>query len=286
MEAVGVQDIPVDLIDPESTINVRRTGVDENVEKVKKSIEENGYWPEMAIVVRPHPVEASPYEYEHVTGQCRFKACILLGMATIPSFVLELSDEDAIQRSWLENEARGDLSYSDRAYWVERIYKRYAGEGHTSSEALEKAAKYLGVGIPTVMRYYALVVLPDDVKQMVDQGIVSNTHAVAVVQNTYDGARPKESQDRMRDRVDWLNSLDKESREYGLTALKDLGHGASLEQLHSRVGEEAAKAGLVVSVNLTTQVHGDLLNWGKNLGLYDEAVIVNHMISVALRSKH
>ena len=180
MEAVGVQNIPVELIDPNSTINVRRTGVDENVEKVRNSIKEHGYWPEMAIVVRPHPVEDSPYEYEHVTGQCRFKACVLLGMTTIPGFVLELSDEEAIQRSWLENEARGDLSYSDRAYWVERIYKRYAGDGHTSGEALEKAAKYLGVGIPTAMRYYSLVVLPDDVKQMVDQGIVSNSNAVDV----------------------------------------------------------------------------------------------------------
>ena len=285
MDTVGVQDIPVDRIDPESTINVRRTGVEENVEKVKKSIEEHGYWPEMAIVVRPHPSADSQYDYEHVTGQCRFKACVQLGMSTIRGFILELSDEEAIQRSWLENEARGDLSYSDRAYWVERIYKKYAGDGHTSGEALAKAANYLGVGIPTAMRYYALVVLPDDVKQMVDQGIVSNSNAVDVVRNTYDAARPEESQDKMRDRVNWLNGLDKESREYGLDALKDLGHGASLEQLNARVDEAASKAGLVVSVSLTTQVHDDLLNWGKRRGLYEETVIVNHMISVALREQ-
>ena len=106
------------------------------------------------------------------------------------------------------------------------------------------------------------------------------------MRNTYDAARPEESQDKMRERVNWLNGLDKESREYGLEALKDLGHGASLDELNARVEEAASKASLVVSVSLTTQVHDDLLSWGKNRGLYDETVIVNHMISVALRSEN
>ena len=164
-----VQTISINAIDSKSTINVRRQGVDENVEKVKTSIQAHGYWPDMPIVIRPHPDVESPYDYEHVTGQCRLKACLELGMEEIPAFVFELSDDEAIQRSWLENEARGDLTYSDRAYWTERIYKKYAGDRHTGQEALEKAADYLGVGVQTVMRYYTLVALPEDLKQMVDQ---------------------------------------------------------------------------------------------------------------------
>ena len=198
-----VQNISISAIDPKSTINVRRQGVEENVEKVKTSIQAHGYWPDMPIVVRPHPVSESDYDYEHVTGQCRFKACSELGMEEIPAFVFDLSDDEAIQRSWLENEARGDLTYSDRAYWTERIYKNYAGAGHTSDEALAKAAEYLGVGTQTVMRYYALVELPEDLKEMVDQGILSNGHAVAIVRNTYDRARREQSQEKMRDRTSW-----------------------------------------------------------------------------------
>ena len=105
-----VQNIKISSIDPNSTINVRRQGVEENVEKVKLSIHEHGYWPDMPIVVRPHPNASAQYKYEHVTGQCRFKACIALGSEEIPAFVFDLNDEEAIQRSWLENEARGDLT--------------------------------------------------------------------------------------------------------------------------------------------------------------------------------
>ena len=54
---------------------------------------------DMPIVVRPHPDASSEYAYEHVTGQCRFKACLELGLEDIPAFVFDLSDEQAIQRS-------------------------------------------------------------------------------------------------------------------------------------------------------------------------------------------
>ena len=38
-----IQTIDVNRIDPDSPINVRRQGVDENVEKVKASIQQHGY---------------------------------------------------------------------------------------------------------------------------------------------------------------------------------------------------------------------------------------------------
>ena len=117
-----VKNIKVSSIDPKSTINVRRTAVKDNVEKVKASIRENGYWSDQPIVIRPHPKSESQYQYEFVTGQCRFTACLELELEEIPAFVEELDDDKAIQRSWLENEARGELTYSDRAYWVEKIY--------------------------------------------------------------------------------------------------------------------------------------------------------------------
>ena len=41
-----VKAIQVSLIDPESEINVRRQSVEDNVEKVKASIQQHGYWPD------------------------------------------------------------------------------------------------------------------------------------------------------------------------------------------------------------------------------------------------
>lgn len=280
-----VQNILIADIDPNSTINVRRQGVDENVEKVKASIQAHGYWPDMPIVVRPHPDSRSTYAYEHVTGQCRFKACSDLGLEEIPAFVFDLSDEQAIQRSWLENEARGDLTYSDRAYWTERIYKKYSGDGHTANEALQMAADYLGVGTQTVMRYYALVALPNDLRQMVDQSILSSGIAVTIVRNTFDGAQIEQSQERMRERASWILGLDRDSREYASNAMITLGHNASIADLNKYVMERAEAASLVVQYAIPRELHGRLIEWGTERGLEDETAIVAHMVADVLRRR-
>ena len=278
-----VQQIKLIHIDRESSINVRRQGVEENVEKVKVSIRQHGYWPDAAIVVRPHPESSSDYDYEIVTGQCRFKACLELGLEDIPAFVFDLDDEQAIQRSWLENEARGDLAYSDRAYWAERIFKQYNGNGYTVQEALEMSADYLGVTTQTVRRYYALVVLPDDLKEMVDQGILSNSNAVTIVRNTYDGAQVENSQQAMRERVSWLLCLDRDAREQAVKSLEELGHGASIAQLDKDVKEKTEAEGLRIEFAIPRELHGRLVEWGKERGVAGETSIVSHMVADVLR---
>ena len=285
MAEVEVQDIRLSDIDPKSTVNVRRQGVEENVEKVATSIRAHGYWREMAVVVRPHPNSESRYKYEHVTGQCRFKACLGIGLESIPAFVLELTDDDAVQRSWLENEVRGDLKYTDRAYWTERIFKKYSGEGHTAEESIEKAAEYLGVTKQTVMGYYALVALPVELQEMVDQGTLPSGVAVVLVRNTHDVARYDQSQEAMKERASWLLDLDRDRRAEGVKAITELGHSASIEELASAVDEKTAEAGRVVQYPIPSELHDQLLAWGRARGLDDEATIVGHMIASVLRTE-
>ena len=278
-----VQNIKVDHIDPDSEINVRRQGIEQNVEKVKDSIQQHGYFPDQPIVVRPHPNPESGYDYQHVIGQCRLKACIELALEEIPAFILELSDDEAIRRSWLENEVRGDLTYTDRAYWTERIYKQYSGEGHTGQEALELAAKYLGVGVPTVMRYYRLSVLPEDLKQMVDQGTLDLKYASPIVLNTYDASRFEQSQEAMRERASWILDFDRDSREHAVKALEQLGHRASIADLNAYVTEKVRESSLVVEYEIPSELHDDILQWGKSQGLEDERTIIGRMVMDALR---
>lgn len=278
-----VKNIATSRIDLDSAINVRRQAIEGNVEKVKLSIQEHGYWPDMPIVVRPHPDSRSQYDYQHVTGQCRLKACLALGLEIIPAFVLELDDDEAIQRSWLENEARGDLTASDKAYWTERTYRRYSGAGHTAQEAIKLAAKYLGVTVQTVQNYYSLVALPGDLKKMVDQGILSSGIAVSIVRNTFDGARVEESQEAMRNRASWVLGLDRDSREHGRKALEQLKHGATIADLNSYVTEKASESRRVVNYAIPGELYGELLQWGKSRGLEDATTIISHMVAEILR---
>ena len=278
-----IQTVSVNCIDPDSTINVRRQGVEENVEKVKASIQQHGYWPDQPIIVRPHPDPESEYDYQNVTGQCRLKACLSLGLEEIPAFILELNDDEAIQRSWLENEVRGDLTYSDRAYWVERIYKRYNGEGYTSEEALKLAAQYLGVTVQTVMRYYTLSALPEDLKEMVDQGILPTRVAVPIVRNTYDGARFKRSQEAMKERVSWVLGFDREIREYAIKAIEQLGHKATIADLNANVAKRRRESRRVVEYAIPMELYDELLEWGLERGLENESEIIGRMVGEALK---
>lgn len=278
-----VQTIDINLIDPDSTINVRRQGVDDNVEKVKSSIQQHGYWPDQPIIVRPHPDSTSDYDYENVTGQCRLKACLSLDLKEIPAFVLELNDDEAIQRSWLENEMRGDLTPSDKAYWTEKIYKRYSGSGYTANEAIELAAKYLGVKVDAVMGYYRLAVLPDSVMDMVDKGILAQKFANPLVRYTYDANRIKESKQAMEERASWLLSLDRDNREHAVKALQKLGHKASIAALSAEVSQRNKEFKRLVQYAIPMELYDDLLEWGHERGLENESEIIGRMIGETLK---
>lgn len=278
-----VQFVDINRIDPNSTINVRRQGVEDNVEKVKSSIQQHGYWPDQPIIVRPHPDTASDYDYENVTGQCRLKACLQLDLKEIPAFVLELDDDEAIQRSWLENEMRGDLTQSDKTYWTEKIFKRYSGDGYTADEAMELAAKYLGVGVDAVMRYYRLAALPESLMDLVDKGILAQKFASPLVLYTYDANRIKESEKAMEDRASWLLSLDRDSREHAVKALQKLGHKASIVALSAEVSQRNKESKRVVQYAIPLELYDDLLEWGLERGLESESEIIGRMVGDTLR---
>ena len=278
-----IQNIDVNRIDPDSTINVRRQGVEENVEKVKVSIQQHGYWPDQPIIVRPHPDSNSKYDYQNVTGQCRLKACVALSLAEIPAFILELDDDEAIQRSWLENEIRGDLAPSDKAYWAEKICNKYNGDGHTQDEAIGLAAKYLGVTVPTVMGYHRFASLPEKVKDLVDKGFLSQKIADAIVSNTMDMTRFKQAQQRMQERTSWILTLDRNNRDHAIKALQRLGNTASIEDLNAEVIQISKELRRVVQYAIPRELYDELLEWGQERGLEDESEIIGQMVGESLR---
>ena len=277
------EEIEVTSIDPNSSVNVRRLGIDENVEKVKASIAQHGYWAEHPIVVRPHPDSTSTYEFQHVTGQCRLKACLALGLERIPAVVLELNDDDAIQRSWSENEAKGDLSFADKAFWTEKIYKRFRDEGRSGEEALEVAAAFLAVTTNTVREYFRLSVLPDEVMTMVNQGLITSKQAQTIVTNTYDVSHAAESEQKMIDRAAWLQRHDNEGRKFAVEALNNLKHSATTDELGEYVREKVKESAREIQIIIPEDLHNELLKWGNQRGLIDTPTMISHMIADTLR---
>ena len=244
----------------------------------------------MPIVVRPHPNKESDYQYEHVSGQCRFKAAADLDMKTIPTVIINLDDDAAIQRSWGENEARGDMIVSDKAHWVEKIFKKFNGDDFTREEALEKAAKFLSVKKETAMGYYTLVMLPDDLKEMVDGGILNQGDAKTIVKKTYQGRDPEASQEeqkdmqRMRERVKWLIGLERAQRKAGIKAIENCGHDTSIDTLQQHVDKAMGENNRTITYAIPKENYERFIDWGKNnIGSDDPSTIIGGMVAQTLK---
>src|SRR5579859_5699824 len=93
--------------------NNDRTVFDETgLKGLASSIKDNGL--AQPITVRPLPSEASPFLYEIVAGERRFRACSQnLGWFEIPCIIKDLSDEEASGVMLAENTSRDDLDPID-----------------------------------------------------------------------------------------------------------------------------------------------------------------------------
>ncbi len=280
----GITEILVSKIDPKSEVNVRRLGIEDNVEQVKSSIQKHGYWRDQPIVVRPHPDPASGFEFQHITGQCRLKACLELGMLEIPAVVEDISDEEAIQRSWGENEHRGELLMSDKTYWANYFYNRYRGDMHETREAIELAAKFLNVTVDTVRDYLGLALLPEEVIKMADSKLITKDQAEAIMKNTHDPSSFDESQQKMIERASWLQQQpSREGRTFAVEALNELTHDAAIKELNGYVMDKFEDIKRKVDIVIPTQLYDDLLKWGERRGVEDKSIIINLMIAETLR---
>jgi ParB family chromosome partitioning protein len=88
-------------------------------EDFKRSIAENGQ--EVPILVRPHP--SSEGRYQIAFGHRRNRACAELGRK-VRAVVRDLTDRDLVVAQGIENSARKNLSYVERALYAFRLEDR------------------------------------------------------------------------------------------------------------------------------------------------------------------
>lgn len=277
-----IQKVLVSSIDPNSDVNVRRTDIQQNVEKVKKSIETHGYWPDQPITVRPHPDSDSGYQYQYVVGQCRFIAASELGLEAIPALVLELTDDEAIRRSWTENEARGELTASDRARWVKWAITKFDGEGYTFGEAREKAAEFLGIGVQQAMKYAAIAFLPEEVTEMIGPDILSVEDGEAIAKIAF-GEDPKKTLELAQ----WVASTDRRQRKVVREILEEMAVSrgtlfaempSSISALDQRLQEAIRARRRQIRIEIPEKIYPDFLRYGEDEGLSDPSTIASHII--------
>ncbi|MFN3651561.1 MAG: ParB/RepB/Spo0J family partition protein [Armatimonadota bacterium] len=119
------------------------------LEELAASIRERG-------VMEPIIVRPKDGRYEIVAGERRYRASKLAGMETIPAIVRELTDEEAMADSLLENFQREDLTVMEKAHAI---------KGLLDYMSMDQCAKSLGCSASTLRRHLELLDLPPAVQQ-------------------------------------------------------------------------------------------------------------------------
>lgn len=141
----------------------------DGAEGLVRSIREKGIL--QPILVRPTD-EAE--QYQIIAGERRWRAAQAAGLHNVPVIVRELSDAEALQVAIIENVQRQDLSPIEEAGGYKRLIDEF---GHTQNQL----AKLVGKSRSHIANLIRLLVLPEAVIAMIDEGKLTMGHARSLV---------------------------------------------------------------------------------------------------------
>src|ERR1051326_992733 len=105
-------------------------------------------------------------QYELVAGERRLRAATELGWATISAVVKEMDDRDLLALALVENLQRSDLNPVEEAEGYSQLITEFA---HTQ----QTVASMVGRDRSTIANMLRLLQLPDKVRQMIRDGVLS-----------------------------------------------------------------------------------------------------------------
>lgn len=139
----------------------------EKLHELAQSIKENGLI--QPIIVRQSPVIG----YEILAGERRYRASLLAGLRSIPAVVKQISDQEMMVQSIIENLQRENLNPIEEA----RAYESLVEKGFTHAEIADK----MGKSRPYISNSIRLLSLPEQILSEVENGKLSQAHARSLV---------------------------------------------------------------------------------------------------------
>ena len=157
------KEIPLEQLD-RNPFQTRSRMNEEQLEELAASISANGVV--QPILVRP----IANGRFQLIAGERRWRASQLAGKTTIPAILRQVSDEQAMEITIVENLQRADLNPMEQA----RAYERLSREFHMTQEQM---AVRTGKDRATVSNFLRLLRLPESVQTCVESGDLSFGHA-------------------------------------------------------------------------------------------------------------
>lgn len=163
---ISGREIPLELIDPNPFQTRRR--IDETaLHELAESIKVSGVV--QPVVLRP----TGNGRFQLVAGERRWLACKLADKTSIPAAVREISNEQAMEITIIENLQREDLNAMEQARAFERLSREF---GLTQ----EQIASRTGKDRASVANFIRLLKLSDEVQELIESGQLSLGHGKAL----------------------------------------------------------------------------------------------------------
>ncbi len=159
----GIKEIPVGELDPNPD-QPRRTFTEETIAQLADSIREQGVL--QPLLVAP----ASGGRYMIIAGERRYRAGREAGLETLPCIVKDIDVIRQREIALIENLQREDLNPIEAAKGIRALMDQC---GYTQ----EKVSARLGKSRPAVANMLRLLQLPDEVTEMVKDGLLTAGHA-------------------------------------------------------------------------------------------------------------
>ncbi|MDO4459690.1 MAG: ParB/RepB/Spo0J family partition protein [Clostridia bacterium] len=157
------------------TVNVRISEIEPNRNQPRQDFDPEALQ-ELADSIAQHgmiqPVLVRPIfsgGYQLVAGERRWRAARMAGLTEIPVIIREMDDREFMELSLIENLMREDLSPIEEAMGFSQLMETY---GLTQ----EEVANSVGKSRPAVANSLRLLGLPDEVREMVKEGMISAGH--------------------------------------------------------------------------------------------------------------
>ena len=140
----------------------------ELLSELSESIKEQGII--QPILVR----KKSEDKYEIVAGERRWRAAQLAKIHEVPVIILNIDDKKSLEFAILENIQRSDLNGIEEALGYDNLVKKFGYSQETLSKILGKSRSH----IANTLR---LAGLPEEIKKMISDGLLTAGHARCLV---------------------------------------------------------------------------------------------------------
>ncbi len=139
---------------------------DEKIDELAASIETYG-------VIQPIVLRKSDIGYEIVAGERRWRAARKANLKKIPCILKELTEEENMVISIIENMQREDLNPIEEAEALQQMIEKFG-------LSQEQVSRSVGKSIPYITNALRLLKLPFEVRDYVQEGKLTNGHARAI----------------------------------------------------------------------------------------------------------